>query len=268
MNTRYGSVVISLLIMVIPSPGCPLTYSMENESIHTHARNDQSLQAEELGRQEVGAESLRNAQDAAFTGLKTMLSQLVKADALDEKHAQELGLTPTDFVALTSGIGDRHILSDAIRIFHVDLKELQKFARGQIATSLLVDTHQLLFSVKINKDDKLSVMVRSVPIGKKTPESHTQGTHWRPTRWGLPNLTRQLATEQKRIKEQNPALKDFSLISIPSLNRNFLGYDGDTGLQLVPLVSDQLFEKGKPLSADKAFLILSQEAKSVDGSPR
>lgn len=267
MNIRYCSLMIALLAVTILHLVCPPAYSIDNGIGYQHSSNDQSLKLEELGHQ-LDTESLKNAQDAAFTSLKTMLLQLVKADTLDEKHAKDLGLEPNDLVALTSSIGNRQILSDAIRIFHIRLKDLRNFASGQTERNLLIDTHQVLFPVNTGNDEKLSVVVRSATHAKETSEHQVQRISWRATKWGLPNLTRRLTTQQKCLKDRSPNSKEFSLVSIPSLNRNFLGYKDNGVIKLLPLVADQGCEPGEPRSAKEVFLGLVKEAESVGDSPR
>ncbi len=261
MNTPYFSFLIFLFVMVLPNSAYPTGYLIEN-------RNDHSLRVEGGLVSQLGAESLRSAQSAAVEGLKIMVSQLMKAEGtIDEEHTKELGLETKDLFQLTNNTNEDQ-LTNVFRIFHVSLRDLRDFVPSKTAQNLLVDTHQLLFPIKINGKDKLSVTVRSVLHRENRPEHQAQMKEWRPTRWGLPNLTSQLTAEQKHINDKIPNSKNFRLVSIPSLNRNFLGYEDDTGIKLVPLVSDGLFKEGTPLSANEVFLRLVPEAKGVDDSPR
>ena len=70
------------------------------------------------------------------------------------------------------------------------------------------------------------------------------------------------------MKQKFPPNSLAILVSIPSLNRNFLGYEDATDIKLVPLRSDRLFKKGEALSANEVFLRLVPEAMSVDDRPR
>ncbi len=269
MSTRYCSLLIYLFAMALPSLNfLPPAHAMEKGTTNKPMQSNPSIQTEKL-HLTLDTESLQQAQTAAFKGLKTMILQLVKADALDEKHARDLGLEPNDLVALTGSIGDQKILSDAIRIFHVSLRDLRDFAPGQTERNLLIDTQQLLFPVKIGNDERFSVTVRAITSHTKgTAEHQAQRISWRPTKWGLPNLTRRLRSQQKCVNDSSSNIKEFSLVSIPSLNRNFLGYEDNGEIKLISLVSDQGCEPGKPLSANKVFLDLVQEAKGVGDSPR
>lgn len=269
MSIRYCSLLIYLFAIALLSLNFfPPAYSMEKGTTYKTSPSNSSIQTEKLSLT-LDAESLQHAQTAAFKGLKTMILQLVKADALDEKHARDLGLEPNDFVALTGSIGDPKILSDAIRIFHVSLRDLRDFAPGQTERNLLIDTQQLLFPVRVGNDARFSVTVRAIiSHTKETSEHQAQRISWRPTKWGLPNLTQHLRSQQKCVKNSSSNFKEFSLVSIPSLNRNFLAYEDNGEIKLIPLVPDQGCEPGKPLSANKVFLDLVREAKSVDESPR
>lgn len=271
MSTRYYSLPLYLLILfIVPLPSLSFfssAHSMEKGTTYNSPQNAQSTQTGEFTLK-LDAESLQNAQDAAFKGLKTMLLQLVKTDTLDEKHAKDLGLEPNDFVELTSSIGSHQILADAIRVFHVRLKDLRDFAPGQGERNLLIDTQQLLFPVKIGNDNKFSIAVQSVPRKNEPLDHQARAISWRPTKWGLPNLTRRLSTQQNCLRDRRPDAKEYSLVSIPALNRKFLAYEDHGGVKLIPLVSGEKCATGEPLSANKVFLDLVQEAKSVGDSPR
>jgi hypothetical protein len=271
MSTRYYSLPLYpfiLFIVALPSLSFfSSAHSMEKGTTYKSPQNAQSAQIGEFTLK-LDAESLQNAQDAAFKGLKTMLLQLVKTDTLDERHAKDLGLEPNDFVALTSSIGNHQILGDAIRVFHVRLKDLRDFAPGQAERNLLIDTQQLLFPVKIGNDDKFSIAVQSVPRKNEPLEYQARAISWRPTKWGLPNLTRRLSTQQKCSKDRRLDAKEYSLVSIPALNRNFLGYQDNGEIKLIPLTSGQDCMTGAALSVKDVFLGLIEEAKKVGDSPR
>ncbi|TKB67795.1 MAG: hypothetical protein E8D52_10985 [Nitrospira sp.] len=145
-------------------------------------------------------------------------------------------------------------------IFYVGLKNLREFDPGKETSDLLIFTNQLLFPVEIKNKVESSVTIRLLEEHGEMSKTD-QPTGWRITRWGRPKLIKQLT-------EILPPHTQGILVSIPSLNRNFLGYVDDTDLKLVPLASDYLFTKGRPLPAKEAFLKLTPEANNAGDSPR
>ena len=145
-------------------------------------------------------------------------------------------------------------------ILHVGLKDLRGFTPDKDVSDLLIFTNQLLFPIEINNKVTSSITLRLLETQKKTDHGNKE-TGLRLARWGLPRLIKQLTAELP------PDTLGF-LVSIPSLNRKFLGYDDSADLKLVPLASDRLFQAGKPLPAKEVFLRLVEEAKSGDESPR
>lgn len=148
-------------------------------------------------------------------------------------------------------------------MFHVGLNDLCNFGPDKEASDLLMFTNQLLFPVEIRNKVSSSVTVR-LPGANKGLTQQDQETDWSITRWGLPKLIRQLDELAKGLPPETLRI----LVSIPSLNRSFLGYLDGANLKLVPLGLDHLTEAQKPLSAKEVFLGLVQEAKHVNGNPR
>ncbi len=186
-------------------------------------------------------------------GLRIVSSQLGDKDKLSRAQELGFGTDPTS----------AEIPSKALPffIYHVGLKDLRNFDSGKETSDLLMFTNQLLFPVHTkDKDNASSVTVRLLGEHEEMNQKD-QETGWRITRWGRPKLINQLT-------EILPRNTQGILVTIPSLNRKFLGYVADTDLKLVPLVSDYLFTKGIPLPAKEVFLKLVLEAKSVDDRPR
>ncbi len=148
-------------------------------------------------------------------------------------------------------------------IFHVGLNDLRNFDPSKEASDLLIFTNQLLFPVEIKNKVASSVTVRLFETHNKSNQKD-QATGWQISRWGLPKLIGHLDRLMKKLPPETLGI----LVSIPSLNYNFLGYVEDADLKLVRLAPDQSSKEIAPLPAKKVFLDLVQEAKSVDGSPR
>jgi hypothetical protein len=211
--------------------------------------------AEELVKR-LGSGNLKNRVDAqrvADDSLRTILPDLL---AEDKEHAQQLGFeknSPRQDIAL---------LPNVFPIFEVGLNQLRGFAPNTNSKTLLTYANQLLLPIGRNKQVQSSVTVRFIPSGSNGVDQQTKNDGWRPARWGRPHLIRRLTEEQAHLKAQG------FLVSIPSLNRNFLGYEDDSVVKLIPLANDYLFEAGESYLAHDVFKQLAQEAESMDGSPR
>lgn len=239
---------------MIPSPAFPIQDTTHDKSPRETNQNDPSL-------------FQQSPQNAATKGLEIVVKRL-KPIGIDElnrekiQHAQELGFT-------TGTEGASLGKDDAFPIYEVSLKDLRSFTADKEVNSVLVDTHQILFPIEVKGVVSSSVTVRSTIKRMERTGQVDQGEFWQPTRWGLPKLIVQLTIAKKdRLNENGSGLSGFRLVSIPALNRNFLGYKDATGIKLVPLAADQLLEARKPWSAREIFLSLAPEAKRVDGSPR
>lgn len=215
----------------------------------------------------LGKDPLRdveNAQQAIAIGFSIILPELLKGD---NKHAEELGFR-TDKDTIEKILQNANLGDYAFPVFEVRRNDLRTFSPGTDAKQLLFYTNQLLWPIKdVDKEVRSSLTIRFISNEQGGTEQKTTGTTWRPTRWGQHNLIHQLATEQDRLDKQKKDFKGFH-VSVPSLQRNFLGYMDNTAIKFVPLVTDRLFKKGESLSAEYVFEMLSDEANSVDDSPR
>ena len=250
MKTPHVLSIMFLIPLVIPSPAFPIQDTTHDKSARETNQNDPSL-------------FQQSPQNAATKGLEIVVKRL-KPIGIDElniekiQHAQDLGFT--------TGTESASLGKDEFPIYEVSLRDLRSFTADKEVNNLLVDTHQILFPIEVKGVVSSSVTVRSAIKRTDGIEQVDQGELWRPTRWGLSKLIAQLTIAKKdRLNENGSELRDFWLVSIPALNRNFLGYKDATGIKLVPLVPDKSLE---PLPAKQALLDLVPEAKSVDGSPR
>jgi hypothetical protein len=248
MKTRRLLCLLFLIPLVLPRPAFP---GDKTSVIATRepAQIDQSL--DQLA-----------PLDAAAKGLRIVVKRLEpiginELDAEKIRHARELGFK--------NGTEGASLGKDAFPIYEVSLRDLRSFTADKDVNNLLVDTHQILFPIEVNGEVSASVTVRSAIKRTEGTEQVDQEELWRPTRWGLYNLITQLTTERKRLNNDTAGLKDFRLVSIPALNRNFLGYEDGTDIKLVSLVPQKHLE---PFPAKQVFLDLVPEAKSVDGRPR
>jgi len=203
-------------------------------------------------------EDKEGAQHAAKEGVQILLQLLTD----DPSRAEELGFTDTSFLKMKDG-AEPLTLTHIFPIYTVSLNDLRALTPNTNEENLLSDTQQLLIAIEVNKQVMSSMTIRFVRDGQGGVEQKGKGASWRPTRWGLPIFIRQLTATQRKLATERPAL-----VSIPSLNRNFLGYKDNTVIKLVPLTTDHLFSEGKPYSAQLVFERLSAEARSVNDSPR
>ena len=180
------------------------------------------------------------------------------------KHIQDLGFedlqSDTDINSLDIDV------ANPIKIYEVSLKNLQAFVPGTNPESLLQDTGQLLFPMTVKKQVRSSMTFRCVRDRKTAVELMEDQECWRPTSVGRPNLIRLVAEKQLTLDVKD---EDF-LVSIPALNRTFLGYEEKKNaiIWLIPLVKDHHFTKEEPHRAQDVFTWLSDEANHMDDSPR
>jgi hypothetical protein len=243
----------------------------QREDTKDFAQNDRSLRiAEDVLTELVGKETLKN-REAAQQAIATGLTILPKLLTRDRRHAQELGFqvgkdtkdTIEDIIK--KGINP---LDYAFPIFEIHLNDLRSFTPGKDVKQLLFYKNQLLLPIGVDNDvhkqfqSSLTIQLTLDEPGEN--EQKRVGITWRPIRWGQPNLIRLLTNAQDQLTTQKRGF----LVSIPSLNRNFLGYKEGTAIKFVPLVTDRLFNKEESLSAEDAFGRLSAEAINVDDTPR
>lgn len=205
--------------------------------------------------------SLQNREDAlrAIPSGLAILKEILKAD---KRHAQELGFLidkgTTEDILKDIIMGSK---LHAYPVFEIRLNDLRAFSPGSDVEQLLFYTNQLLLSIGADKGTQTSLTIRFLHNEQDGTEQKPGTITWRPTRWGRPNLIDHLT------KAQHNRPLGF-LVSIPSLNKNFLGYKDETVIKLVPLAKDHLLTEGQSYLAEDVFTWLSVEAKSVDNSPR
>ena len=250
MKIHHLLSAILLIPLMLPSPAFPIQDTTHDKKTQKTNKNDPpSFQ--------------QTPQNAATRGLQILEKRLaaIGIDELDREklqHAQELGFK--------NGTAGASLGKDVFPIYEVGLRDLRSFTADKEVNNLIVDTHQILFPIEVEGVVSSSVTVRSAIKQADGIEQVDQAELWRPTRWGLSKLIERLTSAKKdRLNENGSKLSGFRLVSIPALNRNFLGYEDATGIKLVPLVPDKSL---KPLPAKQALLDLVPEAKSVDGSPR
>lgn len=203
-------------------------------------------------------------EQAAESGLRTLQKLLTGKDRQIQEF-NELGFGT-----------DKAIIEDipnAFPIFEISLNDLRTFSPGTDAKQVLIYTKQLLLPLSVDKQVQSSITIRLTRNKPDEPGQNGEAFAWRPTRWGQPNLTRQLIKAQSLLQAQTPNLKLGFLVSVPSLARNFLGYKDNTGIKFIPLftnqlIRDPLFKDGESLSAEDAIKRLSYEARNVDERPR
>jgi hypothetical protein len=251
MKIHHLLFAMLLIPLMLPSPAFPIQGTTHDKKTRKTNQNNPSL-------------FQRSPQNAATRGVQIVVKRLEPIIGIGElnrekiRHAQDLGFK--------NGTEDASLGKDEFPIYEVSLRDLRSFTADKEVNNLIVDTHQILFPIEVKGVVSSSVTVRSAIKQTDGMEQVEQGELWRPTRWGLPKLIERLTSAKKdRLNENGSELSSFRLVSIPALNRNFLGYADATGIKLVPLVPDKSL---KPLQAKQALLDLVPEAKSVDGSPR
>lgn len=212
---------------------------------------------------ELGIISVLNKVDveqATDRGLE-ILQELIAGTDRQAQEFRDLGFE-TDKVTIED-------IPNAFPVFEVRLNDLRTYSPGRNLKTLLFYTNQLLLPLRADKQVQSSLTIRLALNRQDEVNQKRAEITWRPTRWGQPNLIRQLTKVQAQLETQNPNFKLGFLVSIPSLNRNFLGYKDNVGIKFVPLVTnrhvkDPFFREGESLSAEEAFQRLSEEARSVD----
>ena len=270
MKTRCLLFLLLFLFITLPGP-IILVVTSEAASETDQSKNkkdpEQLLQIAEDVFTRLNKGSLPNRGDAQLAIARgfDILRELLKTD---EKHAQELlGLliAGKDTNAIEDIINGAQLRAYAFPIFEIHLNDLRAFSSGSDVEQLLFYTDQLLFSIGVDKEAQTSFTIRFTHNEPDGTEPKGGTITWRPTRWGRPNLIRQITDAQDKLATQKPGF----LVSIPSLNRNFLGYKDNTVIKLVPLAKDHSLKAGESYLAKDVFAWLSVEAKSVDdGSPR
>ncbi|MDR4465872.1 MAG: hypothetical protein MRJ66_16570 [Nitrospira sp.] len=224
-----------------------------NNKISIYEKSLQSAEAAllQLGLPDEKLAVLRDkagATQAITAGLK-LLPEILK----DPVQAQKLGFSATP--------GPKNIEDEGFPIIEIRRDDLRHFYPGANVSGLLIYTNQVILPV-----DQASLTIRFSIEKKDKPGPESAALAWRPVRWGQPKLISQLKNAQKL----NPGAKPGFLASVPSLNRDFLGYKDADALKLIPLFDDRLlhFTNGQAIVAEKVFERLAEEARSMDERPR
>lgn len=214
-----------------------------------HPAEAQSLQAAQDALKELGLEPVKYMDDAKLAAARG-LEILATITDNNSKHAKELGL-PTDDAKIDN-------IAHAFPIFEIQLKDLQTFLYEKNVKQILTYTNQLLLPIRVNGEIQSSLTIRC--------NANKQGLTWQPTRWGRKVLIDRLKKAEGKITPRKPGI----LISIPSLNRNFLGYVESATIKFVALVDDRVLglKQGDSLPAEEVLGRLSENARHIDESPR
>lgn len=225
-------------------------------------------QLDQPGDKKLELKNVAGARTAVDRGFQILL-QLLKdkpeqAPELGFPLKQELKIEDLEGLIMEA----KKALINAFPVFEIHLDALQSYSPGANTEHLLVFTNQLLLPISAETQRARSSLTIRLTLNKqdKVENSYPEIT-WIPTRWGQKNLIRTLTEEQNVAPATR---KPGFLVSIPSLNRNFLGYKENKTVKFVPLADDQLLnlKKGESLLAEKVLEKIAEEARSVDERPR
>lgn len=183
---------------------------------------------------------------AAIDGLK-MLGELV-----NEKNFVTIG-----FDSLKQA-GEAE-LGEPLGVFMVRLDELKAYSLGNDPRTLVKPLEQVLYPVTVKTAVKSSIVVSKV-----------EG-RWQATEFGSATLARVFVRHRAVSAESTKVDPSaFSVVRIPALNLQFLGYTMNDELMLVPLLDDPLygFRAGVALPARRVFEAVKPEALRHNGLPR
>lgn len=248
---------ISMLVILLTTVVNLITW-MDGRSVAEAAQSKnpanfsptvQSLEAADEALKDFGLEPVKymyDAKRAAANGLNILRAIAHK----NPGHAEELGLPLEDIKA--------DDIKQAYPVFEVRLKDLQTFSYGDNVKQVLTYTNQLLLPVAVSGKVLSSLTIRC--------NVDKQSRTWHPTRWGRKVLIDRLKKAEAKITPSKPGI----LISIPSLNRNFLGYAESATIKFMALVDDPVLglKQGGVLPAEEVLERLSENARHMDGSPR
>lgn len=285
MRTHHRAFLMLLILIVLPSLAFPIGNRANGETAQDCRTFDG---AKELIRH-LDSKSLQKNTESPLFAIEEGLgriSQLLATQGIPQgdveiikKHALELGFKPGYKVPNIEKI--KEFVEKVFPIFEVTLNDLRNYAPGKDVSDLLSDTCQLLIPIEVESHKEVSsdnevkastsITIRFIPDAQgKEGQKEVQKENavgWRLTRWGLPKLVRQL-TDQRQQKQKTPGVKDFRLVSVPSLNRHYLGYKENNVVKLVPLFKNDHFIVGEPYLAQEVVGSLSKEANTMGNSPR
>jgi len=146
-----------------------------------------------------------------------------------------------------------------LKEYMVPLDRLQKFESSTDPRTLLNDTGQVTYPLKVGEQVRSSLTLANVK------------GEWKPVAFGDANLNKLYA----RIRDENSRTaglqkSDYFIVRIPALNLFFLGYEREDRLMLVPILDDSAygFRAGESIPARDVFVAVREAARQHDGLPR
>jgi hypothetical protein len=263
MKTRHPSFLFFMILMALSSHVLLIGDRTNGEA----AQNGQTLPITEMQLTPLGPENDNPpVPPTVLPLLKEQMTRIARKLMTQEggpEHIKDLGFTFGSDESIDKFLEAIELDENRFPIYEVSLNKLRTFAPGTNIENLLVNTGQLLYPIKVKQEVKSSMTLRCVR------DRQTGETCWRLTRVGLPNLISRITKARYKLSTQKPGLQqDFRLVSIPALNRNFLYYQENAVIRLVPLAKDHHFTEGESYLAQDVIKWLSEEAMSVDDSPR
>jgi hypothetical protein len=151
------------------------------------------------------------------------------------------------------------VLEVPLKEYIVPLDPLRKYEPNTDPRTLLSDTGQVTFPVKVGDRVRSSVTL-----------SNVKG-EWMPVSFGDANLHKLFA----RIRDENSRTAglqktDYFIVRIPALSLVFLGYEKEDRLLFVPILDDSAygFRAGGSIPARDVFVAVREAARQHDGLPR
>jgi hypothetical protein len=272
MRMRYPSILLCLILVTPPSSVVWIGEGAASEATQIDNQKDfatysEAVQIAQKILTQLGKGSVPNS-DGVAQAVARGFNLLQSFIENNKELAQELGFQIGQDKRVEDIIKDtKKLLDNAFPVFEIHLDDLQNFSPGSDPRHLLLFTNQLLFPIRDNQNVQSSLTIRFTLNKQSKMDDKQPGLTWRPTRWGQKKLI-SLLTETQR--EQLATRKPGFLVSIPSLNRDFLGYTDNLGIKLVPLTDDRLLnlKQGKSVPAEKVLETLVEEARSLDDRPR
>lgn len=281
MKPGYSSILRAILLVTLPTLTAWIGQASDGQTAEYNNQKDFNTYSEsfeivkkvfdQLARPDDMKLELQNEEDARNAvdrGLQVFL-RLLKDKP---EQASDLGFTLKQ-KPKTEDLEDtiaeaKQALNNAFPVFEIHLDTLQGYSPATSTERLLLFTNQLLLPISAEKHGaKSSLTIRLTLNKQEKGKNNRPEITWTPTRWGQKNLIRILTAEQ----DMDPVTrKPGFLVSIPSLNRNFLGYKESKTIKFVPLDDDRLLDlkRGESLLAEKVLEKLATEARRVDERPR
>ena len=269
MKTPHPSFLFFMILMALPSQVLLIGDRTNGEA----AQNAQTLSITETQVSPLGPENDNPPVPSTVLPLlrkhMTGIARKLMTQERGPEHIKDLGFTVGSDESIDKFLEAVELDENRFPIYEASLNKLRTFVPGANIENLLENTGQLLYPIKVRQEVKSSMTLRCVRNRQTGVEQKDDETCWRLTRVGLPNLISRLAKARYKLSPQKPELqRDFRLVSIPALNRNFLYYQENAVIRLVPLAKDPHFTEGESYLAQDVFKWLSEEAKNMDDSPR